>query len=245
MTKARRVPLPDGTNIDDYAGWEAWDYRRWAWEYLRRNVSFRDACARVSVIKDKNERLMRKAEIAQKFMLKRYRHCDAPCEKRMPAFRAISPSPVPQSRGEVEWSTTLRHDQVAIVFNLRPALYSRSAIAELLASAKRSLEKNLESLKAIEADFKSHAQPQLDPEKHLRNLRLLDATAAGHDQIEIARSRWWREYSKDQPKQLVADAIRKALGPAKKLTEFGYAGIFSAPNRAKRMPVRPKDHDKQ
>ena len=244
MKKSQRIPLPDGASIDDYKGWEEWDYRRWAWEYLRRNLSFRAACADVSAIKNSAERRARKAETAERFMLKRYRDCDAPCETQKPAFQAIKPSPLPQSIGATEWSTALRHDQVAIVFNLRPALHAKNAIGAMVANAEKCLQKYLENLKGFEKDCKQHPQSQLGRTQHLRNLRLLDATAVGHDPIDIARLPWWREYTKKgQPKTLEADAIRKAVRSARDLTEFGYTAIFSSPKRLERMPVRPKEQD--
>ncbi len=35
---------PDGLSIDRYKGHEKWSYRRWAWEFLRRNKDFIKAC---------------------------------------------------------------------------------------------------------------------------------------------------------------------------------------------------------
>lgn len=239
MNQPKRVPPPDGSNDQHYAECKAWDYRRWAWEYLRRNLDFRKACSEVSKIKDKSERIAQKAKIARKFMLRRYWHCDRPCEDgKAPAFRAVMRSPLPQALGETAWSVHLNHDQVAIVFNLRPALHSRSAIKAVLGNAERILKKRLEHLQSLEPGHTPKPMPHLDREKLIRNLRILDAQAAGYGPIDIAREKW---YSGEDgtPKRLLADAVRQLIGDAEKLTKFGYMGILTSQHRWDKLPVRP------
>jgi hypothetical protein len=68
MSQPKRL-LPDGSNDSDYEGCKDWDYRRWAWEYLRRNLDFREACCEASKIKDKSERIALEGKIAREFML--------------------------------------------------------------------------------------------------------------------------------------------------------------------------------
>ncbi|HDR9097060.1 TPA: hypothetical protein QDB15_002626 [Burkholderia vietnamiensis] len=238
MSQPKRVPLPDGSNDSDYEGCKDWDYRRWAWEYLRRNLDFREACCEASKIKDKSERIALKAKIAREFMLRRYWHCDRPCKDgKPPVFRAVMRSPLPQALGEAEWSVNLNHDQVAIVFNLRPALHSRSAIKALLGNAERILKQRLERLQALEPGHNLHATPQLDKTKHTRNLRLLDAKAAGCRPIDIARAKWYAGED-GTPKPLLADAVSKLIREAEKLTKFGYMGIVTSQNRRGKLPVR-------
>lgn len=241
MNQPKRVPLPDGSNDNDYEGCKDWDYRRWAWEYLRRNPDFREACCEVSKLKDKNERIARKAKIAREFMLRRYWHCDRPCKDgKPPAFRAVMRSPLPQAPGETEWSVHLNHDQAAIVFNLRPALHSRNAIKAMLDNAERILEKRLEHLHAFEPGHKLRANPQLDKDKHIRNLRILDAKAAGCGPINIARARWYKQYAgtNGTPTPKVAERLRKQIEEAEKLTKFGYMGIVTSQLRREKLPVR-------
>lgn len=239
MNQSKSVPPPDGSNDKDYEECKDWDYRRWAWEYLRRNRDFRKACSEVSEIKDKSQRGALEAKIAREFMLRRYWHCDRPCKDgKSPAFRAVMRSPLPQALGETAWSVHLNHDQMAIVFNLRPALHSRSAIKAVLGNAERILKKRLEHLQALEPGHALHATPQLDKAKHTRNLRILDAKAAGCSPIDIARARWYAG-GDGTPKPKLADAVSKLIREAEKLTKFGYMGILTSQRRRDKLPVRP------
>ena len=60
ITKGNR---PDGLSIARYKGHETWSYRRWAWEFLRRDDDFIRACAAV----DHNEGT--EPEVAKEFHL--------------------------------------------------------------------------------------------------------------------------------------------------------------------------------
>lgn len=40
----RRIPRPTGRDINEYKDVETWHFRRWAWEFLRRNPEFKIVC---------------------------------------------------------------------------------------------------------------------------------------------------------------------------------------------------------
>jgi len=42
-----KVDRPDGTDVGRYRNLNKWSYRKWAWEFLRRNTSFIAECKRV------------------------------------------------------------------------------------------------------------------------------------------------------------------------------------------------------
>lgn len=48
-TNEKKRPWPDGTDLDFYMKLNVhkWSYRRWAWEFLRRNRKFIEACKSV------------------------------------------------------------------------------------------------------------------------------------------------------------------------------------------------------
>ncbi|MEQ5837946.1 hypothetical protein N0A02_00645 [Paraburkholderia acidicola] len=242
VAKITRVSLSDGRNIEAYEGWEKWDYRRWAWEYLRRNPAFREACSAASMIKVKSERVTRKREIAAEFMLRRYRHCDFPYEegKRPPTFAATRASPKSESSEVQEWSVQLRPDQVALVFHLGISLHSKTAVKALLSSARKQLERRVQYLRDRTEHHKLHPQPHLNREQHLHNLRLLDAFRSGGKPIDIARAKWYESYAKGVPAPRVAERIRKAHESAKALTEFGYIALLTATDREGKLPIGPK-----
>jgi hypothetical protein len=229
---------PNGANSADYPDHEHWSYRRWAWEYLRRNQIFQDACISASQIKDKSERIQRKQEIAREFMLRRYKHCSQPYEVgRRPLFFGISTSPKPNGLAEQDWPLTLRHDQVALIFNLRPALHSKTTVDALLKGAKLILQARALHLRTITGQRRTHPTPHLDPEQHLHYLMLLDARNSGMTPIEIARADWYKPRKKSSPKPNVADQIRDSLKSATALTEFGFMALVTAPRRMERMPL--------
>lgn len=233
--------FPDGTDVAHYAAYEQWSYRRWAWEYLRRNKKFREACRAASQIKEKPERILRKQEIAREFMLRRYKHCDQPYDAgRLPLFAGISTSPKPDGQAEQNWPLTLRHDQVALVFNLRPSLHSKTAVDALLKGAKLILQARASHLKAIAGQRRTHPTPRLDRKQHIHYLMLLDARNSGMTPIEIARADWYKPRKKNSLKPNVADQIRDSLKSATALTEFGFMALVTAPRRMERMPLPTK-----
>ncbi|WP_186188801.1 transcriptional regulator domain-containing protein [Burkholderia gladioli] len=237
MPDSKFPSLPNGSNADDYAGSETWDYRRWAWEYLRRNREFRRACKEVEVIEQESKQKNRKKEIAQQYMLRRYKHCDEPYEiGQRPRIFAIRPSPEPKSASKSKWAISLRHDQVAIVFNLRSALYSKTAIDALVDTARQRILQRVDHLRTIEKGSTAHPSPHLNREMHLRNLRLLDAILAGMDPIDIAREAWDKT-SIGEPKAKIADQIRKQRDTALELTQFGYIALATSKARKKKMSV--------
>ncbi|CAH2944642.1 MAG: hypothetical protein PPHEMADMSA_6177, partial [uncultured Paraburkholderia sp.] len=227
----------------DYKGWEHWDSRRWAWEFLRRNQKFREECDAVRGIKKK--------EIASAFMLRYYRRYDRPYdEKPRVAFAGVSSSPKPISTVSIEWPATLAHDQIALVFHLRPALHSKTAVKEPLVGAERILQSRVNHIRGLETQQKMYPQPHLDKPKFLLCLRLLDATsssgcnadAAKVKLTDLATASWIKRDTRWRgPKVLVADNIRKMLDDsAKPFAEFGYIAIATASTRHERMPVKAR-----
>ena len=69
LLKKAKKKRPDGTDVERYIGMEKWSYRRWAWEFLRRNEQFLAACKRANSAESNDE----KAKVAAEFGLKRYK----------------------------------------------------------------------------------------------------------------------------------------------------------------------------
>lgn len=67
--KAEMAKRPNGIERDRYFGCERWSYRRWAWEFLRRNEGFIAACDRVD-----DGALDSQQEIADRFGLRDFKH---------------------------------------------------------------------------------------------------------------------------------------------------------------------------
>ena len=68
-TVLKKKGRPDGTDTDRYKGSMKWSYRRWAWEFLRRNEEFEMVCRQA----DANGSDEEKARIASEFGLRSYK----------------------------------------------------------------------------------------------------------------------------------------------------------------------------
>ena len=66
--ESKKAKRPDGLSLDRYKGHEKWSYRRWAWEFLRRNEDFIAACDALN----RNEKT--EIEIAEEFHLADFKH---------------------------------------------------------------------------------------------------------------------------------------------------------------------------
>lgn len=182
QVKIKKGNRPDGLSVDRYKGHETWSYRRWAWEFLRRDDDFIRACAAV----DRNERT--EPEVAKEFHLSKFKHCNMGFNsKKSPAPRytiqAIKKwanlksgeTKEPQVRLKVE----LEPGQVLLRFDLNQEFIVGGSLDAQLRVAKRTLEKTLTAY--VEAAKKKPA-PKKKPERKsfLELLRRLDVVA-GHD----------------------------------------------------------------
>ncbi len=184
-------------------------------------------------------------------MLRYYRRYDQPYDKKpRVAFAGISSSPKPTSIASMEWQATLQHDQIALIFHLRPALHSKTAIKELLNGAEPILQSRVDHIRGLESPETKYldSQPQLDRPNFLWYLRLLDATSDNEgDNTDVAKFKWMRlanapwiikEKRWSGPRAKIAENIRKMVDDsAKPFTEFRYIAIATAAKRHEKMPA--------
>jgi hypothetical protein len=79
------IPRPTGLTRDEYRGHEKWSYRRWAWEFLRRNQEFIRAC------RESRGDPERQAQVATEFGLKRFKpYTEGFTTNKRPMFSAAS-----------------------------------------------------------------------------------------------------------------------------------------------------------
>jgi hypothetical protein len=180
--KIQKGNRPDGLSVDRYKGHETWSYRRWAWEFLRRDDDFIRACAAV----DRNERT--EPDVAKEFHLSKFKHCNMGFKsKKSPAPRytvqAIKKwanvNNSETNSSQVRLKAELEPGQVLLRFDLNQELIVGGSLDAQLRVAKRTLEKTLTAY--LEAAKKKRA-PKKKPERKsfLELLRRLDAVA-GHD----------------------------------------------------------------
>ncbi|MEI7614501.1 MAG: hypothetical protein WCK63_16495 [Betaproteobacteria bacterium] len=175
---------PDGTDIGRYRGYENWAYHRWAWEFLRRNEKFIEACSTISTESSEKKKL----EIANQFGLKKYKSWKE-------GYRAASNKPIFSIVSISSWSNIdtepqeeqfaeidLKSGQVLIRFDVASAIGNPMILDEQLRKAAIRLRKQL-------AAFKTLLGIQLPPHrsrvsKFLEFLRVLDCSASGKTQFE-------------------------------------------------------------
>lgn len=182
QVKIKKGNRPDGLSLDRYKGHETWSYRRWAWEFLRRDDDFIRACAAV----DSNERTQR--DVAKEFHLLHFKHCNMGFKSKK------SPAPSYTVQAIKKWANLkcgetkelqvrlkaeLAPGQVLLRFDLNQEFIVGGSLDAQLRVAKRTLEKTLTAY--VEATKKKPA-PKKKPERKifLELLRRLDAVA-GHD----------------------------------------------------------------
>jgi hypothetical protein len=178
----KKPPLapPDDSH---YAGWETWTNNRWAWEFRRRDKEFVRACGRVADGKD-DARM-----IAEKFHLRRFKHCDEPYEstdatsrKTKPAFilSSVLGTPAPLNETELrEAYRTLQRlpldiGQVVVRFDLSLAAQYPRRLQGQITSATKALKKQLERVQNATGMDGKWTRNRLPASRLLHLLKVLD-----------------------------------------------------------------------
>ena len=233
----------DGTDPERYAGLEKWSYKRWAWEFLRRNEDFRAACKQANATGSEVE----KEKVAAEFGLKRYKSYNE-------AFRGSSGRPLFATGSISSWSridceddegkkirVTLDGGQVLIRFDLASALNDAKVLEKQLRLAEIRLEKRLKS-------YAANKKKQVQVGRHKvgtfgQYLRLLDLRAAGIRQIEsgllVAPKKARRLETMLAGKEDFAPAINKRMNRAiEYATElYRYLAVLKGRPSVKAIPL--------
>lgn len=222
-------PRPDGSRIEHYRKHEAWSKRRWAWEFLKRNVSFRAACERIVDMPEGPARGEAEQEACEKFGLFSYRHYNADYAKPYPNFalgRVRSWTQIDHAGYDVsDVPTVLKNGQVLMLFDLNHALVNTRALSGQIAHARRKLERRLAILSSSSSTVPASPKPKTD--HFVVCLRMLDAKASGMTAAAIARMLFPDEtchLDKDEARELFKSRFR----PANDLVRGGYREVASA-----------------
>lgn len=179
---------PNGLDLNRYEGLESWSYRRWAWEFLRRNPDFIKACKSIELEGTDEE----KQEIALKFGLKKFKSYREGYESNLgtPIFSSGSISSISNlenSNGSVITKRVkISSGEILIRFDLNLAVEDKQAFEKQLRLAKLHLQKKL-------LTFSENHSKKIIEHKHPVNtfgiyLRLLDLRAAGKTYSACARA---------------------------------------------------------
>lgn len=227
---------PDGTDASRYANINNWSYRRWAWEFLRRNTDFNEECKRV-----KDGSAEDKQIVANKFSLKQFKDYRE-------SYIGSSGSPKFSIGTINSWShldakqkavrkqaVRIKYGQIVIRFNLEQAIQDRKAIDKQLRLAKQKLEKCLDEyeaqtqIKCIKKDFK--------PSVFGKYLRALDGASAGMSQPEIASLIFPSVANADRDKKI--EKIKPIIKRAKEIStkEYMHLSVLKGKPEGKRIAI--------
>lgn len=216
----KRPKRPDGISIDRYKGNEKWSYRRWAWEFLRRNDEFIAACDAVDR-KEKTE-----AEVAQEFFLLQFKHCNRGYKSK------VSPPPkfIVRTISKKTNLTTIRMDekpsvksveisggQVWLRFDLNHEFVVRGSLDAQIRVAKRSLHLVLDEYAGI-INKKLPSKRKPERAAFLDLLRRLDAISGSEVKWKGLAALYPEKFSdldSDQRSKVTDSLIRSARLHAK------------------------------
>lgn len=207
---------PDGLSIDRYKGHEKWSYRRWAWEFLRRNKDFIKACEALDRKEGTEE------EIAEKFHLLDFKHY------RMTYKSKNNPSPkfivrTIKTRANLTTKefkgkpTKMSSGQVWLRFDLNHEFIVHGSLDAQLRVAKNSL--NL-ALKEYAETIKKQRPIKKKPERSqlINLLRRLDAIAATNPKWKGLAALYpekFKDKDSDERSKIAGSLIRAAYLHAK------------------------------
>ena len=182
----RKTNRPTGLELDRYKGHENWSYRRWAWEFLRRDVDFIKACEAV----DRKEREV--IAVAAEFHLSQFKHYKKGFKSKSevaPKFSARTIQSIKNIEGvdpenrTIAIRTRLQPGQVLLIFNINHECIVHGSIKAQLRVAKKVLN---DSFSAYTRNQNRGAKKENRPQmKNLVDLlRNLDAEASHETLIQ-------------------------------------------------------------
>ncbi|MBC8726600.1 DUF2285 domain-containing protein [Paraburkholderia sp. 31.1] len=250
--KVRKQKRPQWRDESSYPSEPAkWSYRRWAWEFLRRNPEYFEECDKINTEPDwlvsagagdsrqaNRTRMMdlhRNKEVARRFGRCELKSCWEAYRDEEDSERLWLSETVQKverwrpSGGEVRME--LESGQVAIVFDLNRCIESgRSAMAPLLGHAKEILDRELAAYEKTLPDGQRSKVNRIRRDKLLLWLRLYDAEYSGADRGEMAEVLYAdrlkgpaREYQHRITE--VRKRISADLKRAREMVESGYLGL--------------------
>ena len=196
-------PLPDGKNLADYHGHRKWSSKRWAWEFLRRNPTFIDACDELAAFADAEKKEARRL-VALLFGLDRFKpYSEDYGTGKPPKFEAADIyvyCNVDQDEPKTVPLTALAKGEVVIRFNLWPSVADERALRAQLKRAGAELRAKRRSL--LSAQSVGSTRPESVSEEgtppapietagqrhiYIRHLRILDLLRTQSTIVEVLR----------------------------------------------------------
>jgi hypothetical protein len=237
--------FPDGMSPADYAGYEGWSDRRWAWEYLRRNKNFRTACDKLHKFPVGSAEYKESARgVANQFHLREFIHYATPFRegKTGPSFNPARVwAKIPTESESRTVKIRIRNGQIAARFDLVPALHDERMIEAQLAYVRLALEAKLKNLRESEKMRISTRRNAKDtPEDRLAWLRTLDAMHGGVKHSKIYECVYPQRCQVDKeagtPKREWPTRLKSLARKAHDLAEGRYLSVALPKNKVATKP---------
>lgn len=216
-----KIKRPDGTDLGRYKNLEKWNYRKWAWEFLRRNAEFISECRRV-----KSDTDAEKLAVAKQFELKKFKMYSEKYKgaSGIPQFSMGSISSWTnldcKSKEDRHVSIRMSHGQVLVRFNLAPVIKDVKALDKQLRLAEKRVQKRLTLYeKLIEKEAAVHKHKAMNFGMYIR---LLDLMAEGKTPLECAKLIFPSKVSDGQTDHYLRQDVKAPIAAALKLANEGY-----------------------
>jgi hypothetical protein len=228
-TKSR----PTGINVEDYKGYEKWTFKRWAWEFLRRNADFARRCRTAGVDSTGQQ------AVADEFGLKRFKDFrEGYGTGGKPRFSdaAVASWSWMQDQRRVR-RIPIERGQVAIRFDLSATTQDIAALAAQLRNAKSILAKRQRAY-LLEIAAPEPKARKNKPMYFLQSLRLLDLMDHGAKH-GIADAQAWMivhhdvtlDDARSAPDPLASQEVAKPRELAREMAATGYRHLANREGR--------------
>ena len=230
---------PDGIGAARYLNLEKWSYKKWAWEFLRRNEYFIVECKRVRNGTDAD-----KQAVADQFGLKKFKRYS---EK----YKGTSGIPRFSMGSISSWTNLdcdnaedrrigirLGYGQVLVRFNLPPVIQDVKALDKQLRLAEQRIKKRLAMYeKIIKKEAAVHKHKAMNFGIYIR---LLDLLNAGKSPLECAKQIFPSKVLDKQTDNYLVQDVKDPIEAAKKMAEEGYhyLSILKGTPKGKGIPVK-------
>lgn len=218
VNKKSSETRPDGMDVTRYKNRNSWSYHQWAWEFLRRNQKFIEACEKARA------KIISKQVVARKFGLKKFKHCNESYLNKSgpPKFTIVSPflwDDLNLSKKKARRiSLNLWPGQMIVRLDLAWAIEHAGAIDKQVREAWKLIKEKVVDFKI---SYKTSTKPHKRQEQTFGiNIRLLDLKAAGKTNLEcgeiILKKKMQNKASSDDLREDIKQRLKSAKQIAKK-----------------------------
>lgn len=205
---------PDGLDESRYKNINKWTFHQWAWEFLRRNAQYIDACKRVRLGSEEEKQV-----VADRFKLKKFKdyteaYIGATGKPKFSIGSITSSSNLNTNPKRVRNKLfKIEYGQIVIRFDLGQAIQDKNALKKQLRLAEQRLKKDLAEYEA--QTKQTAASIDFRPTVFGKYLRILDCLDKRLSQYETAKVIFPSHVNKyhDAPPKNIRGALVEKIKP--------------------------------